>query len=562
MRRSLAALAVLLVTAVLAGFAPPALASSEKPVTYVAPVSGEVTDPFRPPKQEYGPGNRGLTYKTTPGSAAKASAPGKVTFAGQVGGALHVVVQHDDGVRTSYSFLRSISVRAGRVVNQGEQVGTTDSSFHFGARIGDAYIDPAILLASGPARVHLVPDGEFTEEGASDDRRSLLAQAADHFGSVSASAVSWARDRGGEVAEAFEAVAVGAVDLAQLAAGTASAEMRAWAEHLITVLDQVVNMGEFAGPFAALAAAFADILQAWLEPCTPPERTPPPMEQPENRVVVFVAGIGSHSSGRHAPENLSSAFNASGLGYGAENVYDFSYRGGRDPQPYSARDTTRDLRDDARDLRALLDQIARDHPGAVVDLVAHSQGGLIAREALATDYDGEDHRLPPMAHLVTLGTPHHGTDAATAAAWLRWSRGGRAIRRLARNAHTAFDLNGTSVRQLAETSDFIRELNDRPLRDGVAFTSIAAAEDIVVPAVRSRVAGANNVLVDSGNPLTSHSGLHDSESARRELALALADAPATCQSITTTAARAFTGFGIATTEDTVGKAAAAKAASP
>jgi hypothetical protein len=553
-RRSLAALAVLLVTAVLAGFAPPASAST--PVTYVEPVSGEVTDPFRPPKEQYGPGNRGLTYKTAPGSAAHASAPGKVTFAGQVGGALHVVVQHDDGVRTSYSFLRSISVRAGRTVKQGDTVGTTDDSFHFGARIGDAYIDPAILLASGPARVHLVPDGEFSEDGASDDRRSMWAQVADHMGSISASALSWARDRGGEVAGAFEAIASGAIDLTQLAAGTASAEMRAWATHLVTVLDQVVDLGEFAGPFAGLAAAFADILQAWLEPCTSPERAPPPMEQPENRIAVFVAGLGSHSQGPHGADNLSTAFHADQLGYARDNVYDFSYRGGRDPAAYKPADTTGDLRARARELRDLLDRIAREHPGVQVDLIAHSQGGLIAREALAHDYDGEGHALPTVAHLVTLGTPHHGTDAATAMAWLRWSAGGRAIRHLAHRMHTSFDLTGPGVAQLAETSDFIRALNDRPLRDGVAFTSIAAAEDTIVPAVRARVAGASNVLVDSGNFMTSHSGLHDSEAARRELALALADEPPTCRSISTTAARAFTGFGVATFEDAAGKALA------
>ena len=61
----------------------------------------------------YGAGNRGLEYSTTPGGPAHASAPGRVTFAGQVGGQLHVVVQHADGVRTSYSFLRTIAVRAG-----------------------------------------------------------------------------------------------------------------------------------------------------------------------------------------------------------------------------------------------------------------------------------------------------------------------------------------------------------------------------------------------------------------------------------------------------------------
>jgi hypothetical protein len=275
---------------------------------------------------------------------------------------------------------------------------------------------------------------------------------------------------------------------------------------------------------------------------------------------VFVAGLGSHSSGQGAPENLSTAFHAAELGYAPGDVVDFSYLGARHPKAYKASDTVRDLRDDAADLRALLDQIAHDNPGVHVDVIAHSQGGLIAREALSAAYDGVGHALPIVDHLVTLGTPHHGADAATALAWLRWSAEGRAIRRIAKMVHRPVDLAGPGVGQLAETSDFIRNLNDTPLRDGIAYTSIASAHDLTVPAVRARLRGANNVLVDGGNALKSHTSLHESPEARRELALALADAPATCQSIATTTARAFTGGGIAEFEDAVGGGAAAMGA--
>lgn len=552
MRRSVAALAVAVVTAVLAGFAPPAFASAT--VTYADPVSGEVVDPFRPPKTPYGSGNRGLEYATADGSGARAAAAGRVTFAGTVGGARHVVIQHADGVRTSYSFLRTHSVRVGQTLRQSDAVGTTGTSFHFGARIGDAYVDPAILLESGPARVHLVPDGEFTEAGSAQDHWALASIVRDALGSIGRGAFDWVSARGGDVAFAFHALASGAIDLAQLAAGTASAQMRALAAHVITLLDVVVNLGQLAGPLASLAAALADILQAFVEACTPKAHPVPSMPDKERRVVVFVAGLGSHSAGPADDDNLSHAFGAvQHLGYAPANVYDFSYRGGR--SAYAPADTTGDLRARARDLRALLAQIAADHPGSAVDLVAHSQGGLIAREALAHDYDA-DHRLPRVAHLVTLGTPHHGADAATAHAWLRWSAHGRAIRRLAERFHKPFDLTGPGVAQLAETSEFIRTLNARPLRAGVGYTSIGAAADTVAPAVRTRLAGASNVLVHSGNAFTAHSGLHGSEAARREVQLALADAPPTCRSLDETAAMAFTSAAIAEFEDAVGKAAA------
>ena len=590
MRRSFAVLAVLVASAVLAGFAPPASAA---PVSYVAPVSAPVVDPFRPPSTKYGPGNRGLLYDTTPGQGVVASAPGRVTFAGQVGGALHVVVQHADGVRTSYSFLRAITVRVGQVVRQSDRVGTAGDTFHFGARIGDAYVDPAILIASGPAHVHLIPDGEFSEAGAHRDRWALARIVADRVGAIGRGAYDWAKAgahtvafAAADLADSLDRLGHHAFAVARRATGKARAglrrlgrellslarqvrdgtldlthdALRVTTDRLVGLLDQIVNLGEWAGPFAALAAALADIIEAWTEPCTPADVAPPRMVMPENRIAVFVAGLGSHSSGQHAPENLSSELDSLALGYSVANTYDFSYRGGRHPEPYDARATTRDLRADARDLRALLDQIAHDHPGMQVDLIAHSQGGLIAREALAHDYDGPHHELPPIGHVVTLATPHHGADAATAAAWLRWSVEGRAIRRIAREEFTSFDLTGPGVAELSETSRFIHRINHRALREGVAYTSIASATDLTVPAVRARLAGATNVIVDAdpGKFLAgSHSSIKRSAAAQRELQLAIADAPPTCQPVLANATRAFTGAFIATTEDAAGAVAAA-----
>jgi len=79
-----------------------------------------------------------------------------VTFAGRVGAGLHVTVAHADGVRTSYSFLGAIAVGAGEAVEAGQVLGTAARSFHFGARIGEAYLDPAVLLGAAGA-VRLVP---------------------------------------------------------------------------------------------------------------------------------------------------------------------------------------------------------------------------------------------------------------------------------------------------------------------------------------------------------------------------------------------------------------------
>ena len=54
----------------------------------------------------------------------RAANAGEVTFAGSVAGSLHVVVAHGGGLRTSSSFLATITVRRGQRVARGDVVGT------------------------------------------------------------------------------------------------------------------------------------------------------------------------------------------------------------------------------------------------------------------------------------------------------------------------------------------------------------------------------------------------------------------------------------------------------
>lgn len=128
------------------------------PVAFRPPVEGPVIDPFRPPPTPYSAGNRGVDYATTPGQPVGATAAGLVTFAGQVGGTLNVVLLHGDGIRTSYSLLASVSVVAGQRVAAGQTVGTAGTDLHLGARAGDAYVDPQLLFGDGSPAVRLVPD--------------------------------------------------------------------------------------------------------------------------------------------------------------------------------------------------------------------------------------------------------------------------------------------------------------------------------------------------------------------------------------------------------------------
>jgi murein DD-endopeptidase MepM/ murein hydrolase activator NlpD len=139
--------------------------SAAAAATWIRPVDGPVVERFEPPPTPYAAGHRGVDFAAPRDTPVRASADGFVTFAGRVGDALHVVVQHDNGWRTSYAFLASTRVKRGDRVDQGEILGTSggaghrNGALHFGLRIGDAYADPLRLFSPGPPadRVHLAP---------------------------------------------------------------------------------------------------------------------------------------------------------------------------------------------------------------------------------------------------------------------------------------------------------------------------------------------------------------------------------------------------------------------
>lgn len=128
-------------------------------VPHLPPVEAPIVDRFRPPNSAYGPGNRGLEYRTVPGQVVRASADGVVAFSGSIGSEQYVSIQHDAELRTTYSYLASRSVVRGQRVRQGEKIGTTGSRFHFGARRNGVYIDPETLFGEVITEIRLVRAG-------------------------------------------------------------------------------------------------------------------------------------------------------------------------------------------------------------------------------------------------------------------------------------------------------------------------------------------------------------------------------------------------------------------
>jgi len=506
-------LAVLLVAfGVLALSLPCLAAAAAERVSYKPPVEAPIVDPYRPPPEPWLAGNRGIDYAPGRGTPVKAAADGEVTFAGQVGGELHVVVLHPDGVRTSYSFLDSIAVHRGDRVRQGQVVGTSGDSLHFGARVGDEYIDPRTLF-DGPPQVHLVPD-EVRRPGTEAEERSGLSRFLSGARRAFGAGAGWV---GATVGNQVDRVS----GLREAMSG-----LRVW-PHAVGLMGTVVEW--------------------WRQRsrCTPATVPPPPL--PERRIAVLVAGLGSNG----VADSID-AVNPGALGY--DDWLRYSYNGGStEENGYDARDTTQDLRLQAERLRQVLEQVHRDNPGVPVDLIGHSQGGIIARAMLAYEYEQPDAPVPRVANLVTLASPHQGTDVATALANIGNTTSGNLAQWAVSELHvTPVDLRGPSVRQLAEHSDFLRDLNDRPLPDGVRFTSIGSRGDVLVPGIHTRAGGARNVLVSLPGLWSDHSNLPGSSQGQREVRLAVAGLAPTCQTLTDMLADTAVSDLIATGQDAAG----------
>jgi Peptidase family M23/PGAP1-like protein len=516
-----ALLASLVLAAVIATGAPSAQAAER--IHYVAPVPGRVVDEWRPPAQRFGAGNVGIDLDARPGDPVRASAAGEVTFAGPIGGRSHVVILHPDGLRTTYAFLESATVGRGRQVAEGDVVGTASGPVHFGVRDGDRYLDPTALLAN-EVEVHLVPERDRRPLSERDER-SAVVRFVSGIWRGGAAAAGWVA---GEAADV--------VGLAWLASEQAA---RFGWDYVQTELQRIGRIAVLLEYYTSLPAEWLAVLGRMAEyrkaqsGCTP--RGDAPAKPVGRRIAVLVGGFGSSSD-----EASIADLDTGALGYADGDVARFSYRGGQVAggrgmrgiarSDYDEADANADLRTSARRLRELLEDIRIAHPGVPVDVIGHSQGGVVARAALA-GAEANDPRLASVASLITIGAPHHGADLATGAQWLGTSTSGT-LSLAGAEAGFGLDADATAIGQLAETSSFIRELNAAHVPPGIRFTSIASSGDLLVPAVHSAVGEAVDVLVPDPPGLGVHLGLPGTDAVEREVALALAGMGPTCRRIT------------------------------
>ena len=122
---------------------------------FVWPLQGKVRRAFSMPLGS-NPGHEGLDVLAEEGTAVRASAAGKVIFAGpgpdEYG--LTVIVYHSGRWTTTYSYLSKITVKEGDKVKAGERIGlvgqtglASEPQLHFEIRRNKLALDPAKYLS-------------------------------------------------------------------------------------------------------------------------------------------------------------------------------------------------------------------------------------------------------------------------------------------------------------------------------------------------------------------------------------------------------------------------------
>jgi len=267
-----------------------------------------------------------------------------------------------------------------------------------------------------------------------------------------------------------------------------------------------------------------------------------------NHRVMIVAGIDS-SITNGGP---SSALPADKLGYEASEVSYYSYaQGGGD---YTPTDTEASLATAARRLGEQLQELERREPGREVDLLAHSQGGVVVAEFLTHVYQPGDPSYPPLGTAVMMASPLGGATGATVFDGLRRSMAGRQ----ALNAAHAAGLpnpNAESIAELSKHSEFMRAQRATRLPE-MQLTTIGASQDVIAPAGDTERRGAQHyTAIPRG--LNGHSSIVTDSSALRATRAALERKPLPCQSLATTLTGTLLSTAIATAEQRIGDAGAA-----
>ena len=123
------------------------------------PINLVVIDQFRVPSCKWCSGNRGIEYRTEPGSIVTAATGGIASFVGNVASTNYVVIKTINNLLVTHGRLQSVLVKSGAVIAVGQTIGVAGESLYIGVRVNGQYTDPrqcAGLGSMGKPRAVLV----------------------------------------------------------------------------------------------------------------------------------------------------------------------------------------------------------------------------------------------------------------------------------------------------------------------------------------------------------------------------------------------------------------------
>jgi hypothetical protein len=264
---------------------------------------------------------------------------------------------------------------------------------------------------------------------------------------------------------------------------------------------------------------------------------------------MVVAGI--NSSGAAWDRGPTVDLDVDALGYhpdeGEIRYFSYADDGGR----YTKEDTHRPIVESAALLAAQLRKMQRENPGREVDLIAHSQGGVVVDVFLAVYYKAGDQSYPPLGNVVTLSSPHEGAPLATVGQQVRGTRAGAVILDTLDRVAPFPPTGSPAVRDLAEGSSVIREVQDNGVPEHFDYTTIGATEDLVVPATNISLPGATETVA-AVNDVNEHSAIVRAPDALKAVRAALEGRPPPCVGLLTALRTAVSPVLISRFEHTVG----------
>lgn len=211
-------------------------------------------------------------------------------------------------------------------------------------------------------------------------------------------------------------------------------------------------------------------------------------------VLILVSGINTYSNANHLPVK----FNLKKLGYTQSNTHYFSYGKDQFDKNFEIADTYGSTVDFAQNLYsqllALLKEQSFSDSGMNIDIVAHSQGGVVVKEFFKNHYVGSELE-GKIKHVVNFSSPLEGTPFAS----LRFNSSIKSIL-------DSVPVDLLDSQALKEMTEFNSYISSEKLPSEVQYLSIGSNFDVIVPATN---VGVNS---DSGKEISINSGILNAHS--------------------------------------------------